>query len=350
MVVERGRRGDGRVIWESINARLALLEILSAGTLKRRRIQAEAYATLAELPWTRQSGRRDQIRLVDERRTEVVELIGRVWPAWRENLAELVAAGLPPTPVGYGRLRDRARASGLSELPIRINRKTAMALTGPNSKSSLTEERRATLGETDLTHDGSIRLRPPAGLAARTRKGVVDLGGIAAVLGEVSIPERAFLDGLVFDGAIRAALLVENLGAWRDLPAPPGWLLAHVPGWDTATAGHLLAGLTAIPVIHFGDLDPNGVRILLHLRRRAPGLKWFLPDFWFERLEEFGLRATWPADIDLDFAPTQVRDLAARGLWLEQEPIVTDPRMTDALEMALAAESPAGRGECDAAC
>jgi hypothetical protein len=154
---------------------------------------------------------------------------------------------------------------------------------------------------------------------------LVDLSGIAAALGEVSIPERALLDGLAFEGAIRAILLVENLGAWRDLSPPPGWLLAHVPGWDTATVGHLLDRLSGIPVMHFGDIDPNGVRIMLHLRRRAPNLKWFLPEFWFQIADVCGLRATWPEDLDFDFAPVQVRDLITRGLWLEQELGSTDP-------------------------
>jgi len=330
------------VIWESDNARLALLELLSRGSLKRRRTQLEAYDSLAELPWTRATGRRDEIGVVEERRTELAGLIDRVWPAWRDVLADLVAAGLPPTPEGYGRLLDRERAAGLPDLPDHINRRTATALTGPHSKASLTEARRGALGETDPTHDGSIRLRPPAGLSARTATGVVDLSGIAAVLGEASIPERAFLDGLAFEGAIRAVLLVENLGAWRDLPPPPGWLLAHVPGWDTATVGHLLDRLSGIPVVHFGDLDPNGVRILLHLRRRAPNLQWFLPEFWFELADVCGLRATWPQNLDLDFAPAQVRELATRGLWLEQERIVLDPRMADALEAALTADTPGG--------
>ena len=328
------------MIWESDNARLALLELLSRGTLKRRRVQVEAYDALAELPWTRATGRRDEIGVVEERRTELAGLIARVWPAWRDVLADLVAAGLPPTPEGYGRLLDRARAAGIPGLPERINRRTAAALTASHSKAALTEARRGALGKTGPTHDGSIRLRPPAGLSARTATGAVDLSGIAAVLGEVSIPERAFLDGLAFEGAIRAVLLVENLGAWRDLPPTPGWLLAHVPGWDTATVGHLLDRLSGIPVLHFGDLDPNGVRIMLHLRRRAPHLKWLLPNFWFELADACELRATWPRDLDLGFAPPQVRELAARGLWLEQERIVLDARMPDALEAALTADTP----------
>lgn len=324
------------MIWASDNARLALLELLSNGSLKLRRTQLEAYAALAELPWTRATGRRDEIGVVEDRRKELAGLIDRVWPAWRDVLADLVAAGLPPTPEGYGRLLDRERAAAIPELPERINRRTAASLTASHSKASLTETRRGALGGTDTSHDGAVRLRPPTGLSARTANGVVDLSGIATVLGEVSIPERALLDGLAFEGAIRAVLLVENLGAWRDLSPPPGWMLAHVPGWDTATVGNMLDRIEGIPVVHFGDIDPNGVRIFLHLRRRTPNLKWFLPEFWFERVDVCGLPTTWPQDLDLNFAPAPVRALAARGLWLEQERIVFDPRMVQALEAALA--------------
>lgn len=328
------------MIWESDTARLALLELLSRGTLKRRRAQAAAYDTLAELPWTRATGRRDEVGVVEERRSELVDLIGRVWPDWRGVFADLAAAGLPPTPDGYGRLLDRERGAGISELPARINRRTAAALTSPHSKAALTDARRGALGETDSTHDGSIRLRPPAGLSARTAMGSLDLSGIAAVLGEVSIPERAFLDGLEFEGTIRAVLLVENLGAWRDLTALPGWLLAHVPGWDTATVGQMLDRLAGIPIVHFGDIDPNGVRILLHLRKRAPALKWFLPAFWFSLADDCGLRTQWPSDLDLGFAPAEVRELAARGLWLEQERIVFDTRMAAALDEVIGMDPP----------
>jgi hypothetical protein len=102
----------------------------------------------------------------------------------------------------------------------------------------------------------------------------------------------------------------------------------------------LLDRIEGIPVVHFGDLDPNGVRIFLHLRRRASNLKWFLPEFWFELVDVCGLPTTWPQDLDLDFAPAPVRALAARGLWLEQERIVFDPRMVEALEAVLADEPP----------
>jgi len=71
-------------------------------------------------------------------------------------------------------------------------------------------------------------------------------------------------------------------------------------------------------------------------------LKWFLPEFWFELVDVCGLPTRWPEDLDLDldFALAPVRALAARGLWLEQERIVLDPRMVDALEAVLAGEAP----------
>lgn len=88
-------------MWQTFDERLCLLELLARGVLKRRRAQAAAYDALAELPWTRATGRRDEISLVEERRHELVALLERAWPAWRDALAELTARGLPPTPDGW---------------------------------------------------------------------------------------------------------------------------------------------------------------------------------------------------------------------------------------------------------
>jgi hypothetical protein len=321
------------VSWRSQAARLALLELLALGSLKRRRAQAEAWDVLDELPWTRRTGRRDELALVGERRAELVALLARVWPEWGAVLAALTARGLAPTPDGYCQLEDAQRAEALPQLPDQLNRRTAAALLAPHSKATLTERRLEALGDAQATHDGSVRLRPPHGLVAVSPQGKVDLTATAAVLGEVAIPERALAAGLALEGPLRAALLVENLGAFCDLPAPllDGWLLVHVPGWDTATVARLLERLIHVPVIHFGDLDPNGVRILLHLRGLRPDLRWFVPDFWTELVDAKGLPGTWPADLDLAFAPALLHQLARRGLWLEQEPVAVDPRAPAAL-------------------
>lgn len=321
--------------WRSEAARLALLELLVRGSLKRRRAQASAWDALDELPWTRRTGRRDELGLVEERRHELVALLGRVWPEWGVVLATLTARGLAPTPDGWSELEDAQRAEGLPQLPDQLNRRTAAALVAPHSKATLTDRRLAALGDAEATHDGSVRLRPPQGLVAITPQGRVDLAAVAAVLGEVSIPERALSAGLALEGPIRAALLVENLGAFCDLRAVDGWLLVHVPGWDTATVARLLERLVHVPLIHFGDLDPNGVRILRHLRALRSDLRWFVPEFWTELVETKGLPGVWPEDLDLGEAPALVRELASRGLWLEQEPVAVDARTPSALEALL---------------
>jgi hypothetical protein len=51
------------------------------------------------------------------------------------------------------------------------------------------------------------------------------------------------------------------------------------------------------------------------------------------------LRAPWPADLDLSAAPSLVRELAVKGLWLEQERAAVDPRIPDELERHLHADS-----------
>jgi hypothetical protein len=322
-------------MWQTPEERLALLELLVRGSLKLRRAQTTSYHALAELPWTRATGWRDEIALVGERRRELVSLIDRVWSDWGDVLADLTARGLPPTPEGWSKLKDAHRAEGLPALPQQLNRRTAAALSAPHSKATLTQRRLTALGNIGTTHDGSVRLRPPRGLLARTRRGTVDLAAVTEVLGEVSIPERAFHEDLALEGSIRAVLLVENLGAWRDLPALEGWLFAHVAGWDTAAVVLLLDRVGRVPLVHFGDLDPNGARIFLHLRKLYPTVRWFVPPFWRDLLDSNGLPAEWPEDLDLADAPELVHELAHRSLWLEQEPLVIDPRIAAALESML---------------
>ena len=233
-----------------------------------------------ELPWVRSTGRRDELGLVAARRAELTVLLARVSALVGRRARGVDGARPSPTPDGWTALQDARRAEGVPALPPRLNRRTAAALAAPHTKATLTERRLAALGDLEATHDGSIRLRPPAGLVARTSRGEVDLAAVAGVLGEVSVPERALKDGFEFTGPLRAVSLVENLGAFCDLPPIDGWLFVHVAGWDTATVSRLFGCLGHVPVLHFGDLDPNGVRIFRHLRGLHPRLRWFVPWFW----------------------------------------------------------------------
>jgi len=184
-----------------------------------------------------------------------------------------------------------------------------------------------------VTRDGLIRLRPNAGLRVGRGDETWSAEKLAACLGELALTERALREGTVLVGVLpKALLLVENVGFYVDVPVAKGWLVAHVPGWDTATVRLLLELLPGVPVVHFGDLDPNGVRIVAHLQRLRPDLLWAVPEFWVEQIPLRGLKKTWPPDLDLTAAPALVQRLAAEGVWLEQEPLALDPRVPGYLE------------------
>ena len=322
-------------MWSRIEDRLALLELLTTGALKRRTSQDAAFRWLKELSWTRASSRRDEIALVAASHGELVTLLDRVWGDWREQHIALVEAGEPPTPSGWGRLADRRRAQALPATPQRMNRRSAAAITAPGAKSSLTASRRAVLGSTEVVADGIVRLRPPVGARARRGQDVLEVDPVVEIFGEVTLSDRALRDGVRLEGPMRAILLVENLGPWRDMPHPDGWLLVHTPGWDTATVLSLLSTLAGVPKLHFGDLDPNGVRIYRHLADRIPGLGWFVPNFWSELVPMFGRPCVWPEDLELADAPGFVRQLANTGQWMEQESVVFDNRLAPAMDAAL---------------
>jgi hypothetical protein len=160
---------------------------------------------------------------------------------------------------------------------------------------------------------------------------------LADCLGELTLTERALRDGTRLGGTLPVAvLLVENVGFYVDVAPPKGWMVAHVPGWNTATLLLLIEQLPGTPVVHFGDLDPNGVRIVAHLQALRPDLIWAVPPFWEEQVEIRGQKKDWPCELDLRDAPALVRRLAADGVWLEQEALALDPRLTAYLKRLVA--------------
>jgi hypothetical protein len=183
-----------------------------------------------------------------------------------------------------------------------------------------------------------IRIRPNPGLLVERAGERWSGEKLAHCLGELALTERALRDGTILAGTLpKALLLAENVGFYIDVPVPHGWMVAHVPGWNTATLRMLLDALVAVPVVHFGDLDPNGVRIVAHLQEMRPDLIWAVPDFWEEQISLRGLKKTWPAELDLGGAPVLVQRLAEEGIWLEQEPLALDPRMPGYLEELIVA-------------
>ena len=322
--------------WNSDEHRLALLELHDGGRLRRREGQRDVWTWLAELSWTRRTARRDELALVEGRHGDIEAMLDTRWPQWRKTREQLTRANLPITHEGWKALQDEKRAKGAGSLPPRLNTKTATAIVGPHSKARLTDRRREALGDVELTRDGIVRLRPNVGLILKRGKSSIHASTLESVTGEVVLNERALTNGTVLAGRQpAAALLVENLGPYLDVQVPEDWMIIHVPGWNTATVKHVLDHLGSVPLVHFGDLDPDGVEIVAHLRRSYPRLRWAVPTFWKEYVPNRARQKAWPADIALDGAPALVHELKQSSLWLEQETIVLDPRLPNALERAL---------------
>ena len=186
----------------------------------------------------------------------------------------------------------------------------------------------------DRSVNRSVAFRPwasPVILEAGDRR--VDTSIFGEIAGEVVLNERALRDVTRLTGVRPGtALLVENVGPYMDGPVPENWIVIHVPGWNTATAKLVLDQLEDIPVLHFGDLDPEGAKIVGHLRKEYSRLRWVVPEFWMECVPERTLKRPWPSYLDLTDAPRLVQELKNSGLWLEQETIVLDPRLARALE------------------
>ncbi|MEM7354190.1 MAG: Wadjet anti-phage system protein JetD domain-containing protein [Acidobacteriota bacterium] len=223
-----------------------------------------------------------------------------------------------------------------AQLPERMNRRTAAAVLTRHAKARLGPFEQVVLEDVDITDDGIVRMRPNTGLSL-VRAGVEHAAAdIVALLGDLVVTDRAFRDGTRLGGhRPRAVLTVENLGAFQDAVVPDDVLTVYVPGWNTRIARDALSGLEGVPVIHFGDLDPNGVAILAHLRRWRPDVHWLVPSFWEDYADERGLPKRWPAVSIPPDAPNWIVSLADAGVWLEQEVIVVDPRFAIAVEEAV---------------
>lgn len=330
-------------MWDRKLHYIALLELVVTGKILQRQDQKEAWTELHALRWARRTGRQYELALVDEHRPAVEALLGKMCPGWRSIAADLAAHDLPPTPRGLQQLEDLQRQATLAApLPQQLNQRTATAAVGPHSKAVLTEQRRIALGDVDITRDGIVRVRPHAGLRLLRADIALAIEPHLAMLGEVALPERALQAGLELTGLPPAlVLLVENVGPYIDLPAPPDWLVAHVPGWNTRTAELLLARLPDVPVLLFGDLDPAGVAIAAHLQSLHPRLRWVTFELWRTLLPEYAQPGPWPDDLDLRAAPPLVQELARDALWLEQERLTLHPDLVAEL-LAIARTSMPG--------
>ena len=321
--------------WSCPEHSWTLLELLQRTDVTRTKRNAALLDWLQEAGWIGQGSRRDLRRLVAARRPEIKARLDVLWPQWRAEIAALDREGLPRDPSGLRQLRRRHLP--LRQLPDRLHRKTWMARFGAQSKAGIPDEQPPQ--GTALTDDDLLRLRPNQGLTLRLADGTEqDCSRWAEPLGEVVIPQRALDRGLALDGtAPRWIMTVENLGAYLDLPVDGQALVIHQPGWNTRLSARLIALLPLdLPWWHFGDLDPKGLAIFASLGDARATPRLFVPDWWQDYLGTHGLtlEGGWPKVHDPaggPQCPELVRRLREMGLWLEQEAILLDPRLSDEL-------------------
>lgn len=311
---------------------LALATLLR-GSLRRAASTASAWDLALAAGWVATTHRTGEVVLREAWRADVEARLTALCPTWRDDVSALEEAGLPLSPAGWRALRDHRRQGKLpTTLPRRLNQRTAAAALRSHSKALLGEGARAALEGVQVTHDNFVRLRPHAGLRVAAPSGDVDAALLVAMCGDVCVTERAFLDGTRLAGpAPEALVLVENVGAFVDLPLPSGWCAAHVPGWNTSMVAPLRDAWPETPAVLFGDLDPNGVSIARTLQASWPGLRWFVPELARDYLDG-AQSGEWPA---LGEVPPVIAELSRRSRWIEQEVLLLDSRLVRELAASL---------------
>lgn len=316
--------------WGDDKIRSALLTLWRDGGLQAGAGLAPLVEHLLEAGLLAKGTRAREYRLPANSRQKYEVLLTRVWPDWPETLDALQRHALAATAAGLFELRRRAVVVG--GVPPLLHHKTYAALTKAHSKLAAVAAEGIT-----LTRDDVLRLRTPTGFALTDVAGAMTAcDAIMQALGEVVLPERSLLAGISpVPIALKCVMTVENLGAYLDMPIPEGVLLAHQPGWNSRLSRLFIHRLPQdVPWFHFGDLDPEGMEIYESLRQDESRVVLWIPELWEDYLDThyLPLSKPWP-HISPDLAGNPVvQTLIERRHWLEQEAIVTDTRLRQALD------------------
>jgi hypothetical protein len=323
--------------WDEL---LPYLKLLEEGSLTRNIANSEAINRALELQWATVSGRSKSISLTDRGREAIQRYLNNVWPSWEEFLHELKHQGLSLNADGVKELQ-RTKRSLSTSLPARAHHKCVTAALGVNSKTGMNKRINELAGDTIITVDQVLRLRANRGLVLRGQAGDIDCDSLMGIVGEIVLPERAFLDGISLVGVQPQAILtVENLGLFVDLPPIPSEVLViFVPGYNATLAINFIKLLQdSIPHVHFGDLDPEGLDIAASLDNGInQKTKLFVPSFYEEAIDVFTGFKEWPDAVPFEDQVPFISKLKSQGRWLEQERIVFDHRLSDELFITLTA-------------
>ena len=319
---------------------LPYLRILNEKRLAVNKSSKAAAEHLLSLRWAVQARQKSFVEITDKGLEFIPEYLSNQWEVWREYQDRLIEAGFDFNIEAVKELERREKLLAVN-LPKRIHHKTLAAILGIHSKTGISKGLSEKLTETTITTDQSLRFYANRGMTLSLAGGKsIDCDYIMSVIGEVSLPERSFLDGIRISGARpKAIFTIENRGSFIDFPrANKDILVIHAPGNDLDLARRLLMLVpSSIPVFHFGDLDPKGLDIFRCLSSHSHHkTSLFVPACWREHYNKsFSKPKKWPVEAFWGKEIPIINTLIEDEMWLEQEKIALDPRLKDEIEIAL---------------
>jgi hypothetical protein len=222
----------------------------------------------------------------------------------------------------------RSDCGGLPRALKQINRRTLTAWLRRHSKVSPRVLPKA-FADVEVTVDEMTRMRLPPRSTLKLKSGEsIDCSLLTGIFGEVAIPERAWsrIERIEMPQS-KLVFTIENKGAFIDFPQVATATLVFLPGDNISALHEIVSRTHAQPILHFGDLDAEGIRIFEAMLADGVTVEHFVPSY----AEEFILTHAQDSDVpwptrDYSSLHPVVSRLAAQGLWLEQEALVLDHR------------------------
>lgn len=233
--------------------------------------------------WITQSSRKGQWLIIENSRQQIEFRLNTIWSTRDTDILLLQDNNLDILNPKHLEYLPALREKKSSTLKV-LNRRNLYSVSGvgPKQKSIIQNSSVDSL----ITHDAISRFRPNAGLILEINDFLLNLDDVIQTLNEFSISERAIINGLKFKGNLpKTIITIENLGVYIDLVLPEHTLVVFSPGSDIRCATQLLKFFTEANWIHFGDIDPEGIKIAHSLGKallREP--KIYIPSFTNEYL------------------------------------------------------------------
>jgi hypothetical protein len=304
-------------------------ELLVGPAVKSRVRNQRVIDQFASNGWVKHTSRKEEYEITESGRQIAEKRLGKHWPTWREGLNAFRIAGLSPEDLGAWRLLRRQAASQLPRQLKQVNRRTLNAWLRRHSKISSGVLPEA-FANVQVTVDEVTRMRLPPRSKLLLKDGEsIDCDLLTMTFGEIAVPERAWKSIRRIDSPqSNVVISIENKGAFIDFPQVAKATLVFLPGDNISALREVISRTHKQPILHFGDLDADGIGIFEAMLADGFTVEHFVPDF----AEEFILthaqdsETRWPAR-DYSLLHPAVSKLASRGLWLEQEALVLDHRL-----------------------